>query len=187
MREFDPSTPSIIPVDQAFATTHVDELLALARQIPEAPWTAEDIVGTRKADGRIEYAKWQHTFALMQGEAIAGFVMAYERAAESNANYPINSLYITGLAVRPESQRQGYARQLMRAILEPVLANGFSELSGPTIFTLQTNAADWNVPVRTFYESLGFRVVGSKQYDNRTDVVMLGDEKDVRAALQSRE
>jgi len=173
------------PIDADFAQAHVDELLRLARQIPEAPWTAKDITGTVKADGRIEHAKWEHTFALMQGGEIIGFVMAYVRDAEPNDNYPMNTLHTTGLAVRPDHQRQGHARQLMCAVIDPVLAHGFSELTGNVVLSLQTNAAQWNQSVRAFYESLGFVVVGSKQYDNRTDVVMRASASEVLAAQQA--
>ncbi len=186
MSEQDPDAVEITPIDAAFAARHAGELLELAHQIPKAPWDAEDITGAQKADGRTMHAKWGHSFALMDGDRIAGFVMAYERNAESNDNYPTNTFYITGLAVRPGYQRHGYAGLLMRAVLEPALEHGFTELDDPVVFSLQTNAADWNLYVRQFYESLGFVAAGKKQYDNRTDVVMRASSDQVAAALQSQ-
>ena len=70
------------------------------------------------------------------------------------------------LAVDPGYQGQGLARQLIGHYMEQALRSGTKE------FTLQTNAAEWNVPVRHLYESCGFVVDGYKQYPNRQDVIM---------------
>jgi ribosomal protein S18 acetylase RimI-like enzyme len=160
------------PINADFVTSHLDEFYELVKLIPEVTYTKEDLLAEAKADGRILHAKWQHSYALTEGDKVVGFVMGYEREAEDNINYPKSTLYISELAVAPEHQGQGYGRKLLGHLLNDAIQHGFIELTGPLNFTVQTNAADWNGPVRTLYKSLGFSEVGYKRYENRSDVVM---------------
>jgi ribosomal-protein-alanine N-acetyltransferase len=58
-------------------------------------------------------------------------------------------LHINNLAVLPQSRRQGFARQLLRAVLTAAEAEGASRA------TLEVRRS--NLPALRLYESLGFR------------------------------
>lgn len=171
MAGLDPRHIAIRPLDQDFAKKHLARLYELLQLIPDVRYRPEDLLAVVKPDGRDMHAKWQHSFAALDGDKLVGFVMAFERAAEANEWYPTNSLYISELAVDPAYQRHGVGHHLVTTLLEQVKVQGWRELTGPVVFSTQTNAADWNAPVRDFYESFGFQVIGQKQYDNRTDLV----------------
>lgn len=174
MNEFVHSPDSIRRLNPEFVNEHIDEFVSLANLIPKVEYTSEEILADVKPDGRKLRAKWNHSYAsIAEDGTIVGFVMAYEREAENNLNYPSNTLYISELAVRPEFQGQGHAKKLIKKLISDTeQAGGFFELKGPLNFSLQTNSAEWNKPIRDFYALFGFEVVGQKQYANRTDVVM---------------
>ena len=96
-----------------------------------------------------------------------------ERGGAEDAHYPHNTLYISELAVTEAYRRKGIARALIRMVMENVTT--FSHLSGPLVFAVQTNAAEWNAPVIALYRSMGFTPRGFKDYDNRRDVILMRD------------
>ncbi len=170
-------------LDKGFATEHVDRLYELVKLIPGVHYEPEDVLATTKPDGRIMHAKWQHSYVIVDDQTPVGLVMGYERKAEANALYPSNSLYISELAVDPAYQHHGYARELLARQLKDTLNRGFAELDGAIRFSVQTNSAEWNEPVRELYKSFSFQITGHKQYPNRTDVVMQADVQGVTAAM----
>lgn len=163
-----------------FASQHIDELYGLVQLIPEVSYTRDDLLAEAKADGRILHAKWQHSYAIAEGDKMVGIVMGYEREPDHTANYPENTLYISELAVDPEYQGRGFGRALLSKFLADALEKGFTKLSGPLSFTVQTNTAAWNEPVRSLYESFGFEAIGQKDYGNRIDVVMRASPDAIR-------
>ena len=184
MGETDPTLPPAVQaLDKEFATEHLSRLYELVKLIPGVHYEPEDLLATAKPDGRIMHAKWQHSYVIVDDQTPVGFIMGYEREAETNDLYPSNSLYISELAVDPAYQHHGYARKLLARQLKDTLHRGFAELDGAVRFSVQTNSVDWNEPVRQLYQSFGFQAVGRKQYPNRTDVVMRADAATVTAAL----
>ena len=163
--EYEPRL-QVQPLTREYAHKHQARLSELANLIPEVSITPEDILAECKPDGRDTSSKWDYSYALQADDQVVGFVMGYIRAAEGNQQYPVESLYMSELAVDPGYQGQGLARQLIGHYMEQALRSGTKE------FTLQTNAAEWNAPVRHLYESCGFVVDGHKQYPNRQDVIM---------------
>jgi ribosomal protein S18 acetylase RimI-like enzyme len=187
MSETEPHAARIHPISSEEAAAHVDELYRLVSLIPEVPYDPQDLLATSKPDGRVMHAKWQHTYGVFSQGALVGFVMGYEREAEANSNYPVNSLYISELAIDPAYRGLGYARRLLRRQFQDVLSDGFHVLEGPVVFSLQTNSAEWNESVRQLYHSFGFQDVGEKQYPNRRDVVMRASADEVEQALYEGE
>lgn len=131
-----------------------------------------DLLAEEKPDGRVMHAKWDHTYEITDDGKVVGFIMGYERKAEPNSYYPENTVYLSELAVDPNYQHQGYAHKLINKFLSDAIHQGFSELEGEVNFSVQTNSAAWNEPVRRLYEQFGFHEIGKKEYDNRTDIVM---------------
>jgi len=136
------------------AELNSDRLVALANLIPEVEYSADNLLATAKPDGRDMSSKWEYSYLMKEGEVIVGFIVGYVRAAEANDQYPRQSLYMSELAVDTSHRGKGYAKQLVTHYLEKALE------AGVTDFTLQTNAADWNEPVRGLYERFGFREDG---------------------------
>jgi hypothetical protein len=67
------------------------------------------------------------------------------------------------------------ARSLLRQFLEKNNALGFQSLKGEVNYSLQTNSAEWNIHVIELYKSFGFKQRATKQYPNRTDVILGAD------------
>ena len=101
------------------------------------------------------------------GKSVA-ILIAYEREADDHL-YKNNSIYISELAVAKNSQQKGIAKKLIKIFIEN---NKFLQLTGDLNFTIQTNSSDQNKHVVSLYKSFGFKEVGKKEYDNRTDVVL---------------
>ncbi len=161
------------------AERHINRLVELANLIPQVAYTADELLAESKPDGRIMKNKWQHSYILFEDEEVVGFIMGYERAADGTLQYPVDSLYMSELVVDESKRGRGYARALIARYLSDAV-------DAVRQFTLQTNAAAWNEPVRKLYESFGFRVDGEKLYDNRSDVIMRATAADVRTALSDR-
>jgi GNAT superfamily N-acetyltransferase len=75
------------------------------------------------------------------------------------------------LAIHADFQHQGLGKKLLLAFLAHNRQVGFLVLDGELAFSVQTNAAAFNLHVQRLYESVGFRPIGQKMYDNRTDTV----------------
>ncbi len=164
-----PQETAVIPLTRELAERHLGRLFELVTLIRDAPYTPDDILAESKPDGRVMRDKWQHSFAVIEGDEVLGFIMGYLRAGEDSANYPTDTIYVSELAVDTARQGHGLGRRLMDRFLEA--ARNDPDTSHLPV-SLQTNSADWNAPVHQFYASLGFEVVGHKAYDNRVDLVM---------------
>src|SRR5690606_18131351 len=117
------------------------------------------------------HKKWEHGLIALADNDFAGLIVGYEREAESNNQYPENSIYVSDFAVDSKYQKKGLGKFLVETWLSYNQDKGFLELDGKLRFSLQTNSADWNNHVQNLYESYGFRKIATKQYDNRTDNV----------------
>lgn len=171
------SRRSIERLTPEFVAENIERFVELANLIPEVTYTANELLAEAKSDGRVLTDKWKHSYVLCEGGKIVGFIMGYHRAAEGNDQYPIDSLYMSELAVDPTEQGKGYGKQLVAHYLGDALGSETKD------FTLQTNAAERNESVRKLYESFGFVVDGLKQYGNRQDVIMRADAASIRARL----
>jgi ribosomal protein S18 acetylase RimI-like enzyme len=172
---------NIEPLTRDIAEQYVHELTALANQIPEVTYTPEDILADKKADRQL-LNKWSHSLIVFDGDKPAAFIMGYERAAEGGVQYPRNTLYISELAVGESHQRQGLARNLLKQFLERNIQTGFQSLSGDLNFSLQTNSAPWNEHVINLYKSFGFKQRATKEYTNRTDIILGADLSEITEA-----
>jgi ribosomal protein S18 acetylase RimI-like enzyme len=153
------------------AVQHIDTLTQLANLIPEVSYTSEEILSDTKGS-RSLHNKWQHSLLLMDEDMPVGFIMAYEREAEDDQQYPANTLYISELAVAETHQGQGFAKKLLRSFFEKNYATGFITLDGDLNYSLQTNSAEWNSPVVDLYKSFGFVERAIKTYPNRADIIL---------------
>ena len=156
-------------LDKETAEKFAGEIAGLADQIPLVNYSEKEILAESKGE-RIFYGKWEHSLIVFDGNRPIAVIIGYEREAEDNSQYPENSLYISELAVHEKYQRQGIARKLLKIFLRH--NNGMLHLKGPMIYSVQTNFADWNNHVRKLYESFGFKKITTKEYENRTDVVL---------------
>lgn len=111
-------------------------------------------------------------FVIVDKEKPIAIMIGYEREAENNDQYPQNTIYISELAVDEKYQRQGLAKQLLKAFLDEGEERGLLHLQGEVSSSVQTNSADWNNHVINLYKSFGFVNRATKTYDNRTDVVL---------------
>ncbi len=133
--------------------------------------TLEQLLAEQKGE-RLFHAKWSHSLiALTEDGEYVGVAIAYEREAEGNKQYPVNSIYFSDLAIDRKYQGQGLGKELLTHWLELNKQVGFTKLTGNLVFSLQTNSAFWNQPVQKLYESFGFRKTAEKVYENRVDNV----------------
>jgi len=80
--------------------------------------------------------------------------------------YPAASLHLDGIAVTAERRGYGTASALIQAWLDSTSRAGYTHLTGPSAWSLQTNADVANVRVRRLYELFGFAISGHKHYEN---------------------
>jgi ribosomal protein S18 acetylase RimI-like enzyme len=158
-------------LSRELASQHIDGLTALANQIPSVSYQPHDLLAEQK-EVRQLYNKWDHSLILLEDDRPIGFIMGYERQAENNEQYPKNSLYISELAVLESHQNQGIGRSLLEQFLFMNNTAGFLTLDGALHYSVQTNSARWNRHVRELYESFGFKKRATKDYANRTDIVL---------------
>lgn len=172
MTEFTAQPPyTAIPLTRELAAKHAAGLALLANQIPQVEYTAEDILAEQKGDRQLLH-KWQHSLTIIEDDSPIAFVMGYERPAEANPQYPRNTLYISELAVAATHRRRGIARGLLRQFFELNNSVRFLALDGDLNYSIQTNTAEWNQSVIDLYRSFGFEPRATKEYPNRTDVVL---------------
>jgi len=164
-----PYTASLLT--REFAEEHAADLASLASQIPQVEYTVEDILAEQKGERGL-FNKWQHSLVIMDGSKPIAFAGGYERRAEGNLQYPENTLYVSELAVAQTHQHQGIARSLLRQFFELNNEIGFLSLNGDLNYSIQTNSAEWNKHVIGLYKSFGFEQRATKEYPNRTDVVL---------------
>lgn len=158
-------------LSRATATRYALQLAHILSLIPLVPYSEEQVLA-EFAEGGPFPGKWELSLLAMASRGVAGVVMGYERAAHRGGEYPVNSIYISELAVASEHQRKGLGRYLLSQFLQRAKTRGFRCLSGPVIFSVQTNAASWNSHVQRLYASFGFVEIGRKTYSNRTDLIL---------------
>lgn len=164
----------ISPLDKQLAQKYSEKIVDIWNLIPLSHHTTEDLL-TEDKHGRHMYAKWKHSLmALSDSGEIMGFLIAYERQAESDNLYPTNTIYLNSLSVDNLSQGKGLGSFLVKHLVDRLKnLDSFYELEGKIkTLTVQTNASDWNQKVIQFYEKLGFTTVGFKDYPNKKDIVM---------------
>jgi GNAT superfamily N-acetyltransferase len=149
---------------------NLDDYVRLANLIPMVTFTKEELLAETK-EGRVLHGKWDYIIGAFYKERIIGFINGYEREKENTGPYKFNSLYLNMMAVDHEHRGKGLGKKLFSAFL-----NGYKQfrmLDGELIYTLQTNSAPWNAHLADMYRSFGFKQIGIKEYDNRTDLVMM--------------
>jgi predicted GNAT superfamily acetyltransferase len=106
------------------------------------------------------------------GEGIAGFVMMIEHGTEYwSANYAWFSsryelfLYLDRVVVAPRAQRSGIGRVLYDDV------TAFARDRWPRI-TLEVNLQPPNPVSVAFHERMGFREVGTREYDENAVLMM---------------
>ena len=169
---------NVFLLTKKLAEQHIDELLSLFRQIPQVEYTKEEVLAESKGE-RIMYGKWEHSLVIIKDDKVIGIATGYERKSEENEQYPSSTLYFNELAISPDMQKRGLGRKLVESFLQYNRNKGFLYLDGPFNFSVQTNAAEWNNHVQNLYKSLGFITRATKNYDNRTDVIMGLNYKEV--------
>ena len=78
-------------------------------------------------------------------------------------------LFIKACSASRLQQREG--ESFLLEFLEHNRRVGFLVLTGDVAFSVQTNAAAFNTHVQRLYESVGFKSIAQKVYDNRVDLV----------------
>lgn|SRR5487761_1123037 len=160
-----------IPLTKELASQHLEQLTALANQIPEVDYKPDDILADHKGERQLRN-KWDHSLVVFEDNVPIAFVIGYERQVEGNEQYPENTLYISELAVVESRQQQGIARSLLTEFFEKNNEVGFLSLEGELNYSIQTNSAEWNEHVLELYKSFGFEKRATKNYPNRTDAVL---------------
>ncbi|HVF69189.1 MAG TPA: GNAT family N-acetyltransferase [Xanthomonadales bacterium] len=159
------------PLSKDLAIKYVKQLNSLLNQIPFVTYTTEDVLAESKV-GREFYGKWEHSLIVFDGNKPVAVIIAYERKSEENEQYPANTIYINELAVDEHYQRKGIAKNLLKSFFEYNDRLGFIFLDGSLNYTVQTSFSDKNQYVIDLYKSFGFAQRATKQYEDRTDVVM---------------
>jgi ribosomal protein S18 acetylase RimI-like enzyme len=160
---------NICRLDKNTAVVNAKVLAQLADSIPLVEYSEDDILADSKP-GRIFHGKWEHSLAAFHQEKPIAVIIGYEREKEENDLYPENSIYISELAVDNQYRKQGLARELLYQFLSQ--HKSFLHLQGKLRYSIQTNSDEWNKYVIDLYKAFGFKQVGTKAYDNRTDVVL---------------
>lgn len=164
----------ILKLDKETAEKYIERLLDLESLIPMVEVSPEKLLAESKGD-RIMYSKWKHSLYAQSNGELIGFLMAYERKSEDNDQYPLNSLYLNTIVVSKTFQGKGLGHKLVHTLIDNFRESGFLELKGEKRISVQTNNAEFNKNVQSFYESFGFRKISEKEYDNRTDNVYVLD------------
>jgi len=161
---------SVYKLTKKLAQKHALTFAKIADQTPLVDYTEKEILADKKGD-RVFHGKWDHSLVVFDQSRPIAFIMGYERNAEGNDQYPDNSLYISEFGVLKTYQKQGIGRQLIKLFLD--LNKKLLCLDGMMIYSIQTNSADFNQHVQNLYKSFGFKHQANKEYDNRTDVVLI--------------
>ena len=160
------------------AVRYAADAAALLSLIPDVDYPAAAVLADVKRGVPLT-GRWDHSVAAFDDRRLVGVLLTYERPPEPASSdtdqqtvFPVRSFYLDGLAVVADLRGRGIAKALLCAWLTSTASRGFTSSTGPVTWSLQTNAADWNAPVRKLYERRGFSKVGVKRYPDRTDVVM---------------
>jgi len=130
----------------------LDDLAAIEQASFSVPWTR----GMLEEEYFNSLARYR---VLEYRGTIAGYIGMWRIMDEG---------HITNLAVRPEFRRRGFARMLLKDLVDYARENGIGSL------TLEVRVS--NLPAISLYESLGFTVEGRrKNYyaDNGEDALIM--------------
>ncbi len=164
-----PENYNIYTLNRQIAARHVESVLQFLNDIPMKTYTWEEVLAESRPDRKF-YGKWDHSLIAFDGQRPIAGLIAYEREAESHPCYRENSIYISELAVDKAYRRKGIAKELLSLFFQR--SSRFLYLEGAPVYTIQTNAAAWNEPVKKLYGAFGYRTVGTKRYPDRSDVIM---------------
>jgi ribosomal protein S18 acetylase RimI-like enzyme len=164
-----PENYAIYPLTRQIAARHVEAVLHFLNDIPMKTYTWEEVLAESRPD-RKYYGKWDHSLIAFDRHKPIAVLIAYERETEAHPCYRDNSIYISELAVDKSYRRKGIAKQMLDLFFRR--SSRFLHLEGEPVYTIQTNAAAWNEPVKKLYEACGYKTVGTKKYPDRNDVIM---------------
>jgi ribosomal protein S18 acetylase RimI-like enzyme len=159
-------------LSKELAEQYADDICNALDQIPlTEKHTKKKLLADKKGE-RILYDKWNHSLiAFDKEQQFAGVIIGYERASEENDLYPSHSIYLNDLAVSKHFQKRGLGKLLVTEWITYNKELGFTALEGDVRFSVQTNKDEWNTHVQQLYESIGFKKIAEKEYENRTDNV----------------
>ncbi|TCJ15680.1 ribosomal-protein-alanine N-acetyltransferase [Rubrobacter taiwanensis] len=137
------------PVLRPMQRSDLDAVMEIERVSFETPWSRWSYAAELKSPFS--------TYLVLELEGrLAGYIGAKRIADE---------LHIMTVAVRPDCRRQGWARRLLRAVLE----------ANPGVVRVHLEVRRGNYPARRLYESLGFEPVGvrPRYYEGREDAILM--------------
>lgn len=169
-----------------FGVTHLTPSLARERSadlllahnlIPFQKWAIKDLLAD--CDGSRQFlGKWEVSrIAIASNGDTLGFCIGFERQPDFTF-YHEPCFYLHRLAIVPAYQGRSIGALLQAETVVSCFVRGYNYVgssSGPVVLYGQTDSAYCNRKVLLFYKAAGFRVVGQKPYENRTDVVMKMD------------
>lgn len=161
---------AVYVLERGIAEKYATKIAQLVDAIPLVNYTEKEVLAESKEERKF-LGKWEHSLVVLNNDNPIAVIIGYERRAEGNKQYPMNSLYISELAVDETYRGKGIARELIQFFLK--FNKELKSLDGEMAYSVQTNSADWNNHVVRLYESFGFKKIATKQYDNRTDVVLV--------------
>lgn len=165
-----PIDVDISRLSKAEAEARAQDLAGLLSRIPKVPHSPEDVLQESKGD-EIFVGKWDESLIAMSGDRVVGVLLTHVRRPRP-PTYPATCFYLAGIAVAADMERQGIGSAMIRTWLDNTARSPLMEAEQVERYAVQTNAAPFNAGVRKLYESFGFAVHTTKDYDNRTDVVM---------------
>lgn len=162
----------VVTLSPNLVKVHSQEIIESLDQIPLTnPHSLAGLLAMEKPE-RSFLEKWQHSLiAFDEQDRYIGIAIGYERASEENELYPAHSIYLNDFAIHSDFQQQGFGRKLLLEFLAQNRRVGFLVLTGDVVFSVQTNAAAFNIHVQRLYESVGFKPITQKVYENRVDMV----------------
>lgn len=162
------------------AEENTEALLDIHNLIPHVTWGPADLMGEVHTTGAPYKNKWKLSSITYCGDEVVSFMTAWERS--STETHPLDSIYLHRMGVRPDHQRNGVARHIMRNAID-----GFAqEIPEVSTYTLQTNDVESNKKALDFYESLGFERLMPVYYPDKLDVLMQLSREAVLASIAAR-
>lgn len=170
-------TYHIAPLTSSLAHERAADLLFAHNLIPSQKWGIDELLADRD-QLRPFLGKWDISrIAIAQNGDTVGFCIGFELPPD-HTFYHEPCFYLHRLAVVSTYQGRGVGAVLQAETVVGCFIRGFAYVASPltpVVLYGQTDAADHNRTVRVFYETAGFRVIGQKPYDDRTDFIMKMD------------
>lgn len=161
---------SLVCLTRELAERHVEALVVMLNRIPLVDHTPDDVLREGK-DGEAFIGRWAESVVAMAGDRPVGLLTTHVKPVQE-PTYPVRSVYMSGLAVDADREGRGIARAMIARWLESTSRREFVQAHDVGCHSVQTNAAEFNARTQDLYRSFGFETKATKQYDNRTDVVM---------------